>query len=172
MTESICDAQYEAVNWAWGEILWFGRATGILADQLRVVARRDTRTLQLWLAERLGGNLWFNGDRFGHADLAVAPVVNRSAHYGLGPPTGSPLARWHARVAARPAVAETFAEFDAAAARMVSMPGVYTTGGRRREHRDYRLEWMVRSGGIEVILAGIRDNNIRFSWPGMKAAAT
>lgn len=39
------------------------------------------------------------------------------------------------------------------------------SGGRRREYRDHRLEWMVKSGGIEVVLAGLRDDNIRFSWP-------
>ena len=40
-----------------------------------------------------------------------------------------------------------------------------TTGARRREYRDHRLEWMVKSGGIDIVLAGLRDNNIRFPWP-------
>jgi RNA polymerase-associated protein len=62
-------------------------------------------------------------------------------------------------------VAVTFAEFDAAAARMAEASDLYTTGGRRREYRDHRLDWMIRSGGIEVVLAGLRDANIRFSWP-------
>ena len=31
--------------------------------------------------------------------------------------------------------------------------------------RDYRLEWMIRSGGMEVVLAGLRAGTIRFSWP-------
>jgi RNA polymerase-associated protein len=34
-----------------------------------------------------------------------------------------------------------------------------------REYRDYRLEWMIRSGGMEVVLAGLRAGTIRFSWP-------
>ncbi len=97
-------------------------------------------------------------------------MVNRSVHYGLGPPDGSPLARWHARVAARPAVAETFAEFDAAAVGMASMPGFYTTAGRRRAYRDHRLEWLVRSGGIDIVRDGLRDHTIRFSWPGGEGA--
>lgn len=42
---------------------------------------------------------------------------------------------------------------------------LYTTGERRREYRDHRLEWMVKSGGIEVVLAGLRDGNIRFPRP-------
>jgi hypothetical protein len=71
-----------------------------------------------------------------------------------------------ARLRERPSVAATFAEFDAAAAqRTASAAGAYTTGVRRREYRDHRLEWMVKSGGIEVVLAGLRDNTIRFPRP-------
>ncbi|MGF3024416.1 glutathione S-transferase family protein [Methylobacterium aquaticum] len=165
MTEEVCDTQYEAVNWGFGEILWFRRATGALADHLRAEAAAQTRVLQDWLTGRLGGAEWFGGASFGWADAAAAPMVNRSVHYGLGPPEGSPLARWHARVRERPAVAETFREFDAAAARMAETADLYTTGGRRREYRDHRLEWMVKSGGVEVVLAGLRTGTIRFPWP-------
>ncbi len=93
-------------------------------------------------------------------------MVNRSVHYGLGPSPGSPLAKWHARLTQLPSVAQTFAEFDVAAAKMVTAADFYRTGGRRREYRDHRLEWMIRSGGTEVVCAGLRDNNIRCSWPG------
>ena len=31
-----------------------------------------------------------------------------------------------------------------------------------REYRDHRLEWMIRSGGIEVIREGLARKNIRF----------
>jgi stringent starvation protein A len=164
-TEDVCDTQYEAVNWGYGEVLWFGRATGELADRLKAQAARQTRILQDWLTSRLGEADWFGGERFGWADAAAAPMVNRSVHYGLGPPAGSPLARWHARVLERPSVATTFAEFEAAAARRGEGAKLYATGQRRREYRDHRLEWMVKSGGIEVVLAGLRDNNIRFPWP-------
>ncbi|ACL57730.1 glutathione S-transferase family protein [Methylobacterium nodulans] len=166
LTEEVCDTQYEAVNWGFGEVLWFRRATGALADHLRAQAAAQTRILQAWLSDRLGAADWFGGDRFGWADAAVAPMINRSVHYGLGPAEGSTLARWHARVRERPPVAATFAEFDAAAARMAASADLYTTGGRRREYRDHRLEWMVKSGGIEVVLAGLRAGNIRFPWPG------
>jgi RNA polymerase-associated protein len=165
LTEDVCDTQYEAVNWGFGEILWFRRATGALAERLRARAAAQTAVLQDWLAGRLGAADWFGGEDFGWADGAVAPMLNRSVHYGLGPPPGSPLARWHARVRERPSVAATFAEFDAAAARMAEAANLYTTGGRRREYRDHRLEWMVKSGGVEVVLAGLRDGNIRFPWP-------
>ncbi len=165
ITEDVCDTQYEAVNWGFGELLWFRRATGELGARMRAEAERQTRVLQGWLAGRLGEADWFGGERFGWADAAAAPMVNRSVHYGLGPAPGSALARWHARLCERPSVAATFAEFDAAAARMAGASELYTTGGRRREYRDHRLEWMVKSGGIEVVLAGLRDGNIRFPWP-------
>ena len=164
-TEEVCDTHYEAVNWGVGEILWFHRAEGALAMQLRAAAARDTAALQLWLTDRLGILDWFGGDQFGWADAAAAPMVNRSVHYGFGPSEGSPLSRWHRRLCARPAVAATFSEFEIAAQQMTSMANIYTTGGRRREYRDHRLEWMVRSGGINVVSAGLAAGNIRFSWP-------
>jgi RNA polymerase-associated protein len=165
MTEEVCDSQHEAVNWGFGELLWFRRAEGALAETLKTAAARDTDALQRWLAERLGGADWFGGEGFGWADAAAGPMVNRSEHYGLGPDPGSALGRWHARLRRRPAVAETFAEFDEAAARMAGAADFYRSGGRRREYRDHRLEWMIRSGGIEVVLAGLREDTIRFSWP-------
>jgi RNA polymerase-associated protein len=165
MVEDVCDTQYEAINWGVGEILWFRRATGALADAMRAKAAQHTRAMQTWLSEKLGGAPWFGGDRFGWADAAVAPMVNRSAHYGLGPDAGGALAAWHARLRARPAVAQTFAEFDAAAARMAAASHHYTTGGRRRQYRDHRLDWMIRAGGLPIVEAGLRERNIRLSWP-------
>lgn len=165
LTEEVCDTQYEAVNWGFGEIHWYRRADGALAEHLKAQAAAQTRVLQAWLTGRLGAADWFGGKNFGWADAAVAPIVNRSVHYGLAPEPGGALAAWHARLRERPSVAATFAEFDAAAARTVLDPYRFSTGGRRREYRDHRLEWMIKSGGIEVVLEGLRAGNIRFPWP-------
>jgi RNA polymerase-associated protein len=165
ITEDVCDTQYEAINWGFGEVLWFRRATGTLAEEMKATAARHTRMLQDWLSERLGDAPWFGGEAFGWADAAAAPMVNRSVHYGMGPEPGSKLALWHAGLRERPSVAETFSEFDEAAARMAAAASLYTTGGRKREYRDHRLERMVKSGGIEIVRAGLRDHNIRFPWP-------
>ncbi len=100
------------MNWGFGEVLWFRRAEGALAETLKAAAARDTQALQRWLTGRLGSADWFGGGGFGWADAAVAPMLNRSVQYGLGPDVGSPLGRWHARLRERPAVADTFAEFD------------------------------------------------------------
>ena len=79
--EEVCDSQYEAVNWGFGEVLWYARAEGSLAETLKAAARRDTATLQAWLTARLGNADWFGGDQFGWADAAVAPMVNRSPEW-------------------------------------------------------------------------------------------
>ena len=165
MTEDVCDTHYEAVNWGLGELLWFGRATGALADTLRAAAAGQTAELQNWLAARLGEAAWFGGALFGWADAAVAPMVHRSVVYGMGPPAGGALAHWYERLRERPSVATTFAEYEASAARMPATVALFKTGGRLREYRGHRLEWMIKSGGIEVVLAGLRDGNIRFPWP-------
>jgi glutathione S-transferase len=165
ITEDVCDTQYEAVNWGIAEVIWYGRASGILADRLREEGARQTALLQDWLAARLGSHDWLGGAEFGLADAAAAPMVNRSVHYGLGPAPGSKLAEWHRRLCARASVAATFAEFDAGVARVAATADLYMTGARRREYRDHRLEWMIKSGGIEVVRKGIEDQNIRFGWP-------
>lgn len=38
------------------------------------------------------------------------------------------------------------------------------SGTIRGEHRDHRLEWMMKSGGIQVVLDGLAKSNIRFTW--------
>lgn len=32
-----------------------------------------------------------------------------------------------------------------------------------REYRDHRLEWMMRSGGVQIVADGLARNNIRFA---------
>ena len=165
MTEDVCDTQYEAITWGIGEIKAFGRASGTLADTLLAAAARQTAMLQDWLSGRLGAAPWFGGAHFGWADIAVAPLLHRSVLNGMGPAPGSALAAWYDRLCQRPSVATTFAEYAAGAARMPAVLAAFKSGQKLREYRDYRLEWMIKSGGIEVVLAGLRDGSIRFPWP-------
>jgi hypothetical protein len=95
----------------------------------------------------------------------VAPYLNRSFFYGLGTPAGSTLAQWRERLIERPSVAATFKEFEAAAAGMASAAERLASGQIRREYRDHRLEWMMKSGGQQIVLDGLARNNIRFTWP-------
>jgi hypothetical protein len=132
---------------------------------MKATAQRQTAELQAWLTEKLGSSQWFNGASFGWADLSVAPYVNRSFHYGLGTPADSALAKWRDRIRERPSVAVTFREFEAASERMGDAAARVASGAIRREYRDHRLEWMMKSGGVQVVLDGMARNNIRFTWP-------
>jgi stringent starvation protein A len=166
MIEDICDSQYEAINWGWGEVLWMERAEGELKEKLKGEAERQTRVLQSWLEEKLGSSEYFGGDfGFGWADVCVAPIVNRSDYFGWGPGESSKLRKWLERVRGRESVRETFEEFSQAVGNMSGMAEAFKKGERKREYRDHRLEWMVKSGGIEVVRQGLERKNIRFLWP-------
>jgi glutathione S-transferase len=145
MIEDLCDTLYEAINWGLGEIRWFKRAEGRLADTMQAKAASQTRELLEWLAGKLGTKEWFGGATFGWADLSVAPYLNR--------------------LCARPSVAATFKEFEAATQGMANAHERLTSGAIRREYRDHRLEWMMKSGGVQVVLDGLAKDNIRFTWP-------
>jgi glutathione S-transferase len=164
MIEDVCDTLYEAINWGLGEIGWFKRAEGRLADEMKAKAASQTRQLLDWLERKLGNRTWFGGD-FGWADLSVAPYLNRSVHYGLGPAEDSVLAAWHRRACERPSVAATFKEYEAARPGMANVVERLASGAFRREYRDHRLEWMMKSGGVQIVLDGLAKNNIRFTWP-------
>lgn len=165
MLEEVMDTHYEAINWALSEIRAFRRAEGAEAETLLGAAGRQLAGFHGWLERQLGDREWFNGDRFGWGDLAVVPFLNGSRAHGFPPPEGSGLAAWLDRANARPSVAATTQEaIDMAkVAPMASVADLVEKGLFKREYRDHRLEWMVRSGGIEVVLKGLERGNIRFT---------
>jgi glutathione S-transferase/RNA polymerase-associated protein len=163
MIEEVMDTHYEAINWALGEINWFRRAEGEAADALKATAARQTQGFLAWLEKQLGGREWFNGAAFGWGDLSVVPYVAASAGMGNRPPAGGRLAAWLARALARPSVAETngeavnFSTADSGVAEAVA------SGLFKREYRDHRLERMMKSGGVDIVLKGLEAGNIRFT---------
>ena len=76
MTEDVCDTQYEAMNWGFGELLWFKRATGALEERLRAEAAKQTKIMQDWLAGRLG-------DAPGSAERRSAGLMRRSRRWSI-----------------------------------------------------------------------------------------
>jgi glutathione S-transferase len=163
MLEDVMDTQYEAINWGIMEILGFRRASGALREQLLGRAAEQTAKLQGWLEHKLDGRAWFSGERFGWGDAAVAPHINISVDNGHPPKAGSRLADWLARANARPSVA---ACQDAARAILnlkLDFSRVLESGMFRRQYRDHRLEWMMRSGGLPIVLEGLEKKTIRFS---------
>ncbi|MEQ8283706.1 MAG: glutathione S-transferase family protein [Parvibaculum sp.] len=138
MIEEVCDTHYEAINWGLGEIAYFRRASGAKAD-------------------------WFNGESFGWGDLSVVPCVNGSAGFGNAPDEGSAPGRWLARANARPGVAQTAKEARDSIAAMAQVANVLEQGLFKREYRDHRLEWTMKTGGVEIVLDGLAKDNTRFS---------
>ena len=162
MLEDVADTHYEAINWGLMEIGVFQRATGALADTLRAKAAEQTAGMLNWLEGELGAAPWFNGESVGWADAAIVPHVGGSAAAALGPQPGRPLAAWLERCQARPSVA---AVDDAARAIRKHMPSdlsALLAQGFRRQYRDHRLEWMMRSGGLSIVLEGLEKNTLRF----------
>lgn len=166
MIQEITDTIYEALNWGFGEMLWFGRAEGDLEKRMKGQAVEQTKVLQEWLAGQLGDKPYFCGDRFSLADVAVAPILNRSVFYGLGPAPESNLSAWLKRVSERESVRKTFDEFQKGTDIMVKTGRIFAKGGaRRREYRDHRLEWLIKSGGMDIVQKGLEEDTIRFGWP-------
>jgi len=164
MVEDVCDTHYDAVNWGMMEVIVFKRAEGELAATLMARAAEQTAGLQTWLERQLGGRDWFGGEAFGWGDLSVAPYVNASVFFGLAPKAGTALAAWHARVNERESVAKTAAAAaEAATSGMGAIAQLVASGAFQREYRDHRLEWMIRSGGLSIVEAGIAKGTIRFS---------
>jgi glutathione S-transferase/RNA polymerase-associated protein len=104
-----------------------------------------------------------NGAAFGRGDAAVIPHIAGSAFFGAPlDPKFARLSAWAARCAEEPAVR---ADADQLSAWMRDNLG----GGRGgagmpivRQYRDHRLEWMMKSGGTEVVLRGLEARTIKF----------
>ena len=164
MLEDVVDTHLEAVNWGLTEVRAFGRGKDQCADALEAAAGKQIAGVFAWLERELGDRQWFNGDAFGWGDLSVVPYVNGSAGHGHAP--GGKLGDWLARANARASVRDTMAEARAlrdAGADMGSVAKLVEQGLFKREYRDHRLEWMIRSGGMAVVADGIARNNIRFT---------
>jgi glutathione S-transferase/RNA polymerase-associated protein len=159
--EDVMDTAFEPINWGMGEIRWFKRAEGERARVIEARAAGQARGLYEWLTRALGDHTWFGGETFGWADLSIVPYLNGASGLGIGPHATSPLGHWLARANERPSVHKTA---KAAADSITGMSMVADAVKQRlfkREYRDHRLEWMIRSGGL--VLEGINTGTIRFS---------
>jgi glutathione S-transferase len=163
MIEDVCDTYYEAINWGLMEVRAWRRVTGDAASAIEARANQQTAGVMAWLERELGNSQWFNGGSFGHGDLSVYPFLNGSVVWGAGPKDGSKLAAWLKRMDERESVRKTIAATEQFAGSMDALPAMLESGAFRRQYRDHRLEWMMRSGGVEVVIEGLRKKTIRFS---------
>lgn len=165
MLEDVMDTHFEAITWGLGEIRYFGRGAGALGESLYAKGLEQIRGWYRWLTQQLGDRAWFNGEAFGWGDLCVAPFVNGATGFGVAPE--GRLGEWHARVNQRPSVAECrrAAEAVSFASSNISLDAVKQAmdqGLFKREYRDHRLEWMIKTGGLDVVIDGVARQNVRF----------
>ncbi len=145
------------------EVRAWKRVSGEPAKRIEAKAVEQTAGVHAWLERELGTAQFFNGASFGYGDLSVFPHVRGSVVWGVEPKAGTRLAGWLARVEERPSVRKTLEAAQQFAGSMGSLPQVLESGAFARQYRDHRLEWMMRSGGVEVVLEGLKKKTIRFS---------
>ena len=170
MLEDAMDSHFEAINWGMSEIRYFARAPGELGEQMMTKASEQIAAWYGWLEDQLSDREWFNGTNFGWGDLSVIPYVNGAAGFEIDPAPGSRLADWHARANARDSVREcaeaaAAVAFDSPAANLDQVKAAMDAGLFKREYRDHRLEWMIKTGGLSVVQDGLDKDNIRFIEP-------
>ena len=161
--EEVMDTAFEPINWGMGEIRWFKRAEGARAAEIERRASAQARGLYDWLSRLLGDAEWFGGSRFGWADVSVVPYLNGARGQGIGPHETSPLGHWLARANARPSVEKAARAAADSIKGMANVADAVKARLFKREYRDHRLEWMIRSGGLDVVIEGIKSDTIRFS---------
>jgi glutathione S-transferase/RNA polymerase-associated protein len=159
----MCDTAYDAVNWGVTEVTVFNRATGDAAERLLARARAQVQGLNERLERQLSARPWLNGDAFGFGDVVAYPYVNAAAALGNKPAPGSRLEGWLKTMRGRPSAARLKADIVASMPHFMNRPREIAEGKARRQYRDHRLDWMLRSGGLDIVLEGIESANIRFS---------
>ncbi len=168
MLEDVLDSHFEAITWGLSELQNFGRGEPAQAQEMFTLGTQQIHQWYHWLSDQLGDAEWFNGERFGWGDLCVVPFVNGAVGFGAVPEGG--LGEWLARANERPSVATcTQAAAEVAlGSNAVSLDAVreaMNQGLFKREYRDHRLEWMIKTGGLEIVASGLEKDNIRFIEP-------
>lgn len=168
MLEDAMDTHFEAITWGLSEVRNFGRGEGALAGRLEAAARDQLAGWYRWLTKQLGTRTWFNGADFGWGDLCVVPFLNGAV--GFGHAVAGSLAQWHERANGRASVsacveAARAVAMDSSGASLAAVRQALEKGLFKREYRDHRLEWMIKSGGLEIVESGMTAGNIRFIAP-------
>lgn len=161
--QSVCDSQLEAMVFSMTEFIAFKRAEGELAQAMLAKARQDVAHLLQWLSAQLGPRPYFNGQTFGLGDMAALPYLATVSLYKLGPAADSPLGQWFERCRQRPSFLRCQADAKAELAGFKASVARVQSGQWPRQYRDHRLDWFIRSGGTEIVSAGLKAGTIRLS---------
>jgi len=162
MVEELSDTGLEAINWGLMEVRFFKRAEGAQAEQM--IARAGAQLERVWdhLEPRLEGRPWFSGERFGRADASLVVHVVAAGLFGFA------LQERHARLrdwTARSLAVESVRRDQADLATFMAGDGMRAMrkGPFRRQYRDHRLEWIIKTGGLDIVQRGLDKDSIQFS---------
>jgi glutathione S-transferase/RNA polymerase-associated protein len=165
IVEDLCDTTLDAILWGLMELRFFRRAAEAQAEQM--AGRAGDQLSRVWdrMEEELAGRPWMSGPAFGRADATLIVHVTAASLFGF-----PPLER-HSRLRAWSAQCQSVASVQRDAADLA----VYLGGdGMRamrkapynRQYRDLRLEWMMKTGGANLVQKGMEEGTIHFSaWP-------
>ncbi len=159
MIEEAVDTQLEAINWGLMELRVFKRGDEATRAAVEKRAAEQIGQFHAFLTRTLGDAHFFGGDRFGRPDMAVISHLLGSAR----PAPDTPLGVWVARCLDRHTVEITAQEAQASLGGMAQVDQAVKAGLFKRQYRDHRLEWMMRSGGAQIVLDGMKTNTIRYS---------
>ena len=163
MLQELCGTQYEAAVWGVAELNVFSRATGELKSQMLARAKAQIEALNARLEQELAERPFFNGEQLGFGDIVVYPEVNAAASQGNKPVPQSRLDTWLRAMRARPSAQRVKSDVISTLAQFADTPRRIAAGLQRRQYRDHRLDWMMRSGGIEIVVEGFKANTLCFS---------
>ena len=165
MVEDLCDTTVDAILWGLMEVRFFRRATQTQAEEM--IARAGQQLASVWdrMEGELGGRPWMSGAAFGRADASLIVHVAAASLFGFGPLERHPKLRdWSVKCQAVASVQRDAA--DLAAYMGGDGMRAMRTGPINRQYRDHRLEWMMKSGGGNIVLRGMEEETIHFSaWP-------
>ena len=163
MIEEVMDTHYEAINWAMGEINWFRRAEGEAAGGVEGDRRRQTAGFLAWLERPIGRRALVQRRELRLGRPRRGSLRRRLGRHGLPRAGGQRRGQaWLARALA------PLGRRDGRRSPRLQHRGLRRrrSGGRglfKREYRDHRLEWMMKSGGVDIVLKGLEAGNIRFT---------
>ncbi|KJS39290.1 MAG: glutathione S-transferase [Hyphomonas sp. BRH_c22] len=161
--EDVMDTHFEAITWGLGELHFFRRGDEAVRKVIEARAGQQIAGFMAWLDGKLDEDDWFSGDDFGRADLSVIPYLNAADGFGYTPVAGSRLDAWMARANGRDSVSQTDAESRASITGMQMVSAAVEAGLFKRQYRDHRLEWMIKSGGMDIVQDGLAKGTIRFT---------
>lgn len=165
MVEDICDTTLDAILWGLMELRFFRRAEGQAAEQMTARAGQELGKAWDLMEVELGPRPWLSGSAFGRADASLIVHVTAAALFGFAPlERHTALTSWSARCQKVASVARDAADLAA----YIESGGLKAMrrGPIKRQYRDHRLEWMMKNGGVDLVVRGIKEDTIHFAaWP-------